>query len=65
MDQELGALKLSIHDLLEGKQEHITGPPAKFQGGKATQTLLHLEECSSKLDLKIHPHPWPRYVTGQ
>jgi len=65
MDEELGALKLSVQDLLEGKQEHIAGPRAKFQGGKATQTSLHLEEYSAELDLKMHPQPRPCYVTGQ
>ena len=34
MDQELGALKLSVRDLLKGKQETLTGPVRKFKGGK-------------------------------
>ena len=65
MDQELTALKLSIQDLLKDKQERIAGSRAQFQGGKVTRTVLHLEECSTKLDLKMHPHPRPYYVTGQ
>ena len=65
MDQELGALKLSVQDLLESKQEHIAGPRATFKEGKATQTLLHLEECSAELDLEMHPSPWAYYVTAQ
>ena len=34
MDQELGALKLSVRDLCEGKQEKIAGARTKVQGGK-------------------------------
>ena len=34
MDQELGALKLSVRDLLEGKQETLPGPVRKFKGEK-------------------------------
>ena len=62
MDQDLGALKFSVQDLPEGKQEHIAGTRAKFQGGNAMQKLLHLEESSADLDQKIHPQPPSCYI---